>query len=63
LETEAVPGPLDLRRQAIAELKRNGIQYLLVNQQHFEREFREHARQWGIRLAADLPGNQLYALE
>jgi hypothetical protein len=62
-EAEAVPGPLDLRRQAIAELKRNGIQYLLVNQQHFEREFREHARQWGIRLAADLPGNQLYALE
>jgi hypothetical protein len=63
IETEAVPGPLDLRGQAIAELKHNGIGYLLVNQQHFESEFREHRHQWGIRLVGDLPGNQLYSIE
>ena len=48
---------------AAAELKRDNIQYILADSPYVENEFRDHAQQWGIRLIADFPGNQLYQIE
>ena len=58
-----LPSPLDLRRAAIEEFKRNNIRYLLVNMSFAETEFRAHAVQWGVRLVGKFGGDRLYALD
>lgn len=62
-ESPPQPAPLDLRRTATAELKRNNVQYILIDAPYIEQEFRDHTQQWGLRLIADFPGNQLYKIE
>src|SRR5579863_370496 len=46
-QTNVAPPP-DLRRAAISELKRNHIQYLLVDEDNLETEFQDHVHEWGI---------------
>jgi len=60
---EQLPTPPDLRRQAAAELRRRGIDYLLA----FDTEFgaddlRTRSAAWGIRQVAEYKGARLYQL-
>jgi hypothetical protein len=57
------PRPLGLRRAVASELKRRGIDYLLI----FDRDvgaddLRLNADLWGIAVAGELPGVRLYRL-
>jgi hypothetical protein len=60
---ENAPTPPDLRRMATAELKRRGIDYLLI----FDGEFgaddlQKNAELWGIRQVGEEQGARLYQL-
>ena len=61
-ESAPVQGPLDLRKMATEELKRNNIQYILVNSPYMQTEFRDHMELWGIELIGAVPGQQLYQI-
>lgn len=64
LEVTSAPTPQDIRKTATQELKRNHIQYLLVDADFAIPEFRDHAPQWGIRLVGELRGTRwFYRLE
>ena len=54
----------DYRRLAVDELKRNGIQYLVVqsNDYHAE-EFKTNANLWPMRLLDERKGTSLFILE
>ncbi len=58
---EAPPG--NFRRAAAAELKRRGIDYLLIFDGEFGAEdVREHAAEWGVRQVGEAQGGRLYQL-
>jgi len=60
---EQLPTPTDLRRQAAAELKRRGIDYLLVFDGQFGADdLRARAADWGVRQVTEYKGATLYQL-
>ena len=55
--------PLGLRRAVAAELKRRGLDYLLLFDQNIESDdLRRNAEQWGVRLVGTAKGARLYQL-
>ena len=58
-----VAAPPDLRKAAIEQLKLYHIQYLLVEAGFASADFRDHAREWGIRPIGESQGIRLYQLE
>jgi hypothetical protein len=60
---EAYLPALDVRQAAIEELKRNGIRYLLVDMPFAAAEFRDHAREWGIRPLGEFGKRAVYYVE
>jgi hypothetical protein len=63
-EVSVLEKPPDYRRLAVDELKRNGIQYLVVqaNDYHAE-EFKTNANLWPMRLLDERKGTSLFILE
>ena len=62
-QIDQAPPPSDLRRQASAELKRRGIDYLLAFDGRFGADdLRDRAGEWGIRLVTEYKGARLYQL-
>jgi hypothetical protein len=63
-DVTSAPPVADIRRSAIQELKRNHIEYLLIDSDFAIPEFRDHAPQWGVRLLSELDGSRwFYRLE
>jgi hypothetical protein len=63
-EVTSAPMPPDIRRIATQELKRNHIQYLLIDSEFAIAEFRDHPQQWGVHLLGELRGTRwFYRLE
>jgi hypothetical protein len=61
LRTAVPPG---LRRQATAEIKALGADYLLVHDSdYYAADIRSLAALWGLRLAGHRPGGRLYRIE
>ena len=55
---------MDLRKEAIQELKRNNINYILVPDGEFAAaDFRENTPLWGIHLLAEAGKSRLYAVD
>ncbi|MBI4875234.1 MAG: glycosyltransferase family 39 protein [Acidobacteria bacterium] len=55
--------PEDLRRQATADLKALGIDYLLVfDSDYYAGDFRQQPGAWGLRLAGEKNGGRLYRI-
>lgn len=68
LSAEPVVGgiapPLDLRRQAILELRRGGVTHILTSQgDQLWDEFDNHPKLWGVRQLGAVDGARLYRLE
>lgn len=62
-QAELAP-PLGLRRAAVEELKRRGIDHLLVFENNFGADdFRKHAALWGITLLGERNSVRLYQLD
>jgi hypothetical protein len=62
-KVENIPAPPDLRRQAARELKRRGIDYLLLfDGETGAEDLRQNAVLWGIRQAGEFQGARLYQL-
>lgn len=62
-ESELAP-PIGLRRAAVYELKRRGVNYLLVWDEDFGAEdFRKNAVVWGITFLGERNGARLYRLD
>jgi hypothetical protein len=58
-----LPAPLGLRRAASSELKRRGVDYILVLDEEFcAAEFRDNAGLWGVRQIGETGGARLYQL-
>jgi len=58
-----LPADLELRRQATAELKREGMTHLLVSQDSYgDDNFFSQQSAWGIQLVGTAPGSRLYKL-
>jgi hypothetical protein len=60
-----VPAPLaaDLRAQAIREMKRRGVGYMLVFEEDlFADDYSDNAREWGLTLVEQLNNARLYRL-
>ena len=58
-----IPAP-DLRRAAVQELKRQGIDYvLLFDADVAAADFRENAARWGVRQVGQSSGARLYQLQ
>jgi len=56
--------PIDLRKDATAALKANGIHYVLINQSDWvQHEFRDHPEAWNMRAIATTSVATLYQLE
>ena len=56
--------PPDYRRLAVDELRRNGIQYLVVqNSDYRSEEFKTNAGLWSMRLLEEVKGTSLFLLE
>ncbi len=56
--------PLDLRRLAIRELRRDGVTHILTTQgDQLWDDFEKNAPRWGIRQAGAVDGIRLYRLE
>jgi hypothetical protein len=62
-EPGRMAAPPDLRRAAIEQLKRNHIQYLLIEPGFAAAEFRDHAMEWGIQPIGESQGIRLYHIE
>ncbi len=57
------PEPFELRRQAIIELKREGVTHLLISPEDFGKEdFFANQTSWGIVFVAEAEGRRLYKL-
>ena len=55
--------PGDFRRAAATELKRRGIDYLLIfDGEYGAADLREHAADWGVRQVGEAQGGRLYQL-
>jgi hypothetical protein len=62
-EVQGVPLPADMRRAAAAELRRRGIDYLLVIDGEFGADdLRTRAAEWGIREVGEYKGARVYQL-
>jgi hypothetical protein len=62
-EISDVAPPLRMRRSAAEELKRRGIDYVLVlDTEVVARDLRENTEQWGVRLAGEAGRTRLYEL-
>ena len=63
-DVTSAPPLADIRRSAVQELKRNHIEYILIDSDFAIPEFRDHAQQWGARLLSELSGTRwFYRLE
>ncbi|MEX2262306.1 MAG: glycosyltransferase family 39 protein [Bryobacteraceae bacterium] len=59
-----VPPPRNLRGLAAREVRRRGIEYLLVNEGNLvARDFHERARDWGVETVASAEGFTLYRIQ
>lgn len=62
-QIDDVPAPPDLRREAARELKRRGIDYLLLfDGEPGAEDLRENANLWGVRKVGEFQGASLYRL-
>jgi 4-amino-4-deoxy-L-arabinose transferase-like glycosyltransferase len=62
-EVQDVPLPADMRRAAASELRRRGIDYLLVMDGEFGADdLRARAGEWGIREVGEYKGARVYQL-
>lgn len=63
-EVTSAPPFADIRRRALQELKRNHIEYLLIDSDFAIPEFRDHPQQWGVHLLGERGGTRwFYRLE
>jgi hypothetical protein len=64
LEYIEVAPPPGLRRAATLEVKARGVRHLLISDyDHAAADFRERAREWGIRQLAEGDGTRLYEIQ
>jgi hypothetical protein len=62
-EVTDAPVPVDLRREAAKELRRRGIDYLLVFDDQFGADdLQTRTAEWGVRQVAEYKGARLYQL-
>jgi len=63
LEKVDEPAPGDLRLDATRELRRHGIDYLLIDDGNWvAADIRENPELWGMKFVTERGGNRLYVL-
>jgi hypothetical protein len=63
-EARRVSPPPEMRRAAMREFRRRGINYLLINDHDYAaRDLRENARLWGVRQIAEFDPARLYKID
>ncbi|HME07551.1 MAG TPA: discoidin domain-containing protein [Bryobacteraceae bacterium] len=63
IESE-VPVEVNLRKLASEEVKRRGVEYLLIRDDDLKaRDYRQYATQWGLKLVVEIGSSHLYQIQ